>query len=140
MRDKLIKYIGFFVAILGLITLEMTSNNYQKAINTYQQLYDNLQTKYDELTIAYLEKEQCITYEVVATQTDYPAVFTNYYVGDGSSTNKTGSGLKTSDFEINSDGFYTYKGKVVVATATWEGINSDYGVLADVHDVPKGYT
>lgn len=43
--------------------------------------------------------------------------FTNYHLGDGSSGTTTASGLKIKDFEVNDDGMYTYKGKVVIATA-----------------------
>lgn len=45
-------------------------------------------------------------------------IFTNYYVGDGSnSADITASGLTSKDFEVNAEGFYTYEGKVVIATA-----------------------
>ena len=44
---------------------------------------------------------------------------TNYYVNDKyNSKIITSSGLTTDDFEINSLGWYTYKGHVVIATAT----------------------
>lgn len=43
-------------------------------------------------------------------------LFTNYYLDDGS-RDMTASGLNTKDFGINNQGFYTYQGKVVLATA-----------------------
>lgn len=44
---------------------------------------------------------------------------TSYWTGDGcGSGSTTGSGLKTKDFQVNEKGWYTYKGRVVVATAT----------------------
>ena len=43
---------------------------------------------------------------------------TSYYTGDSTgSGSTTASGLQTKDFQINEKGWYTYKGKVVVATA-----------------------
>lgn len=50
-------------------------------------------------------------------------LFTNYYQGDGSSGTTTASGLTTSDFDINDKGFYTYQGKVVLATANTTRLN-----------------
>lgn len=62
----------------------------------------------------------------------HEAYFTNYYVNDATgSTNRTGSGKKTSDFMVNENGWYTYDGKVVLAGATYEGLKSNYGVLAN---------
>lgn len=50
-------------------------------------------------------------------------IFTNYYLGDGSSGETTASGKKISDFDVNEDGFYTYEGKVVLATANTTRLN-----------------
>ena len=44
-------------------------------------------------------------------------IITNYYHGDGSSGTVTASGKKISDFEVNEQGYYTYEGYVVIATA-----------------------
>lgn len=45
-------------------------------------------------------------------------IFTNFYTNDSTgSTNITYSGLTTDKFGANSDGFHTYEGKVVLATA-----------------------
>lgn len=44
---------------------------------------------------------------------------TSYYTGDGTNSGSiTASGKKTSDFKINDKGWYTYKGKLVIATAS----------------------
>ena len=50
-------------------------------------------------------------------------IFTNYWNGDGSSSNVTASGLKTSDFTLNSKGWWTFQGKVVLATANSNRLN-----------------
>lgn len=49
-------------------------------------------------------------------QNSYTTRMTSYYPSETS--NCTGSGLCTWDFEINDKGWYTYQGKLVVATAT----------------------
>lgn len=50
---------------------------------------------------------------------------TSYYTGDETgSTHKTGSGISTSEFEVNDKGWYTYEGKLVFATATNACLNS----------------
>lgn len=57
---------------------------------------------------------------------------TSYHPGDGClSGTKTGSGLTINDFstmKIGNKNVYTYKGKVVVATATEELLKSGYNV------------
>lgn len=51
--------------------------------------------------------------------TTYETRMTSYYPNDGPGTGSiTGSGLGPNDFEINEHGWYTYQGKLVVATAT----------------------
>ena len=68
-------------------------------------------------------------------------VFTNYYTGDRcGSTAKTGSGLTTDQFKVNELGFYTYNNKVVVASATYQGLNSSYGVLERYSEPLDGIT
>lgn len=76
-------------------------------------------------------KESKSTKTVVVVEPHQDVMFTNYFVGDGSTTSKTGSGLSTNDFEINEYGFYTFNDKVVLATATEEGLQSSFGVLVN---------
>ena len=68
---------------------------------------------------------------------------TSYYPGDGClSTNKTGSGLTTSDFstmKIGNKSVYTYKGKIVVACATQELKKSGYSVKGAQSQQVKHY-
>lgn len=52
---------------------------------------------------------------------------TSYYTGDSTGSGSvTGSGLKSSDFQVNEHGWYTYQGKLVVATATTYLLNYGY--------------
>lgn len=55
---------------------------------------------------------------------------TSYYpVG---TSNHTGSGLETKDFQVNEKGWYTYQGKLVLAGATVY-LKSRYGEKTDKH-------
>ena len=57
------------------------------------------------------QNEYTITYE-------YETRLTSYYPRGNVVTNTTASGLTIEDFELNENGWYTYNGKLVVATAT----------------------
>lgn len=49
----------------------------------------------------------------------YKYRLTSYYPGDSCNSGQcTGSGLCTKDFQVNKYGWYTYKGKLVLAAAT----------------------
>ena len=49
----------------------------------------------------------------------YETRLTSYYPNDGPGTGSiTGSGLGPSNFEVNDKGWFTYQGKLVIATAT----------------------
>lgn len=60
-----------------------------------------------------LETLQKSVYPVNSTE----VLFTNYGLWDKHSGRTTASGLTISDFETNDQGWYTYKGMVVLATA-----------------------
>lgn len=50
----------------------------------------------------------------------YTTRMTSFYTDDECNTGSvTASGLTTNDFSINSNGWYTYQGKLVVATASY---------------------
>lgn len=56
---------------------------------------------------------------------------TSYHQQDGSSGSCTGSGKCVSDFQINNKGWYTYEGKLVLAGATKECLNSKSGACGN---------
>lgn len=67
-------------------------------------------------------------------QTSYETRMTSYYADDGYETGTcTGSGLCISDFQVNENGWYTYQGKLVVATATTYLANQGWYVGNGVH-------
>ncbi len=54
---------------------------------------------------------------------------TSYYTGDNTNSGSyVGAGIHTREFKINSKGWYTYKGKLVLAGATEELLRSGYSV------------
>jgi hypothetical protein len=65
---------------------------------------------------------------------------TNYYIGDSTgSGNATSSGLRIKDFQTNKLGWYTYKGFVVVASATYRCLNAKSGACAKFKTLPEDY-
>lgn len=70
-----------------------------------------------------------------------PVLLTNYYVGDNTgSGSTTSSGLSVNDFQINDLGWYTYKGKIVVAAATYVCLRASTGACAKYKTLPEGYS
>ena len=68
------------------------------------------------------------TEPVVITENVSEYRLTSYYTDDSTGSGKcTGSGLCVSDFKVNEQGWYTYQGKLVMAAATNECLNSHYG-------------
>ena len=61
----------------------------------------------------------------------YTTRMTSFYPAEGEIT--TGSGLTPSDFGINEQGWYTYNGKIVIATATPYLLNNGFGLGEGVH-------
>ncbi len=61
----------------------------------------------------------------------YTTRMTSYYPEEGEK--QTGSGLEPKDFEVNEHGWFTYQGKLVVATATTYLANQGWRVADGVH-------
>lgn len=95
----------------------------------------------NEKTVQSVEENNIQNTEIVQNQaeqtstelTTYETRMTSYYPNDGPGTGSiTGSGLGPNDFEINEHGWYTYQGKLVVATAT-DYLISRFGLGDGVH-------
>ena len=71
-------------------------------------------------------------------QNSYTTRMTSYYSGEAGSGECTGSGLCTSDFEVNDKGWYTYQGKLVVATATPYLLKYGFNLADGVHTYRYG--
>lgn len=64
----------------------------------------------------------------------YETRMTSFWADDGSGTGEcTGSGLCSWDFGVDEHGWYTYNGKLVVATATTYLANQGWTVADGVH-------
>lgn len=62
---------------------------------------------------------------------------TSYYTGDSTNSGDwVGAGINTSKFQVNEKGWYTYKGKLVLAGATNECLNSQNGAC-NKWNIPK---
>lgn len=100
------------------------------------QLQDKIQTLNADLEAKYIEQERIKSY--TKTQT---VLLTNYYVGDSTDSGAwTAAGLSTKDFETNELGWYTYKGFVVLATATYSCLRTFTGPCAQYKSIPNGYS
>ena len=75
----------------------------------------------------------------VPQSSSYTTRMTSYWADDGYGTgNCTGSGLCSWDFEVNDKGWYTYDGKLVVATATTYLANQGWYLADGVHTYKYG--
>lgn len=64
--------------------------------------------------------------------------FTSFWPDDGSGS-MTASGLGVEDFGTNAQGWFTYQGRVVVAAATEECLESTAGACRKYSKLPEGY-
>lgn len=81
-----------------------------------------------------LVEEEPVVEEVQEVPSSYTTRMTSFWSNDGYGTGEcTGSGKCSWDFEINDKGWYTYGGKLVVATATTYLANQGWYVAPNVH-------
>lgn len=80
--------------------------------------------------------EEVIEKVVEEPEYSYTTRMTSYYPEED--TDCTGSGLCSWDFETNEFGWYTYQGKLVVATATMYLLNEGFTLYEGVHTYKYG--
>lgn len=86
----------------------------------------------DEVEEEYIEPvEETYVEPVVEVSNEYTTRMTSFYPAESSDC--TGSGLCSWDFGINENGWYTYNGKLVVATATQYLANQGWYLAPGVH-------
>lgn len=91
-----------------------------------------VEENYEEET--YIEPEYIPEYVPEYLPSTYETRMTSFWAADGSGTGEcTGSGLCSWDFGVNEYGWYTYNGKLVVATATTYLANQGWAVADGVH-------
>lgn len=102
--------VGVYISTIlskDTVTLEVTAN--QNTVKLVEQQDEVIEEEVEEIVEEVKEpKNTSMKYRM-----------TYYYTGDGTNSSSiTASGKTTSDFSTNSRGWYTYKGKLVVATAS----------------------
>lgn len=86
----------------------------------------------EEIEEEYIEPVEEIYVEpVVEVSNEYTTRMTSFYPAESSDC--TGSGLCSWDFGVNENGWYTYNGKLVVATATQYLANQGWYLAPGVH-------
>lgn len=86
----------------------------------------------EEVEEEYIEPvEETYVEPVVEVSNEYTTRMTSFYPAESSDC--TGSGLCSWDFGVNENGWYTYNGKLVVATATQYLANQGWYLAPGVH-------
>lgn len=111
-----------------VIKREYISDRYEKKIYTSEEY--QLQNELDY----YLEQKKIEEQrKLLESRKTYETRLTSYYVGDNTETSiTTGSGLDINDFQVNDKGWYTYNGKLVLATATNYLLNYGFNLADNV--------
>lgn len=104
------------------------------------QVFANVTNTVDSVEeIVETKEEVAVEEPVVEVPKSKQYRLTSYYTEDGYGTGScTGSGKCTKDFQVNSKGWYTYKGKLVVAAATYECLNSKSGACGKWNSPKEG--
>lgn len=121
---------------VGAMALDKQLPRYYNNINNNSNASNN-----GTVVEAVIVAENSETSEITLPEDEPKAVrFTSYYIGDCSGSGaSTSSGLSVDDFEINEMGWYTYQGKVVLATATHQCLEAFTGACGKYDKLPDGY-
>lgn len=130
----LIAFILFLLASKIIFSIKTETveqhNKINKTYSKIEKIVDNMpknNTKIEK-SVETMPENDTISHSSV---TSYQTRLTSFYANDGYGTGScTGTGLCESDFQVNENGWYTYQGKLVLATATPYLLNYGYG-LAD---------
>lgn len=88
----------------------------------------------NQLVLDNIREDNEYSYEPINYSDTYETRMTSFWANDGYGTGDcTGSGLCSWDFGVNEHGWYTYNGKLVVATATTYLANQGWAVADGVH-------
>ena len=113
--------------ILMIISIVFTPTKIkkEKVVKNKEKIVEKEEKKEEQQPV--IEQPQ----EVVEQPTSYETRMTSYYPEEGE--NITASGLTPNDFETNENGWFTYQGKLVVATATQYLANQGWYLADGVH-------
>jgi len=88
----------------------------------------------NQLVLDNVREDNEYSYEPINYSSTYETRMTSFWAADGSGTGEcTGSGLCSWDFGVDEHGWYTWNGKLVVATATTYLANQGWFVADGVH-------
>ena len=135
------------IAIILILAIISALNKPQTAKNTqHKEIIKKEEKPVREQINSVLEDEPKIEENVVEEKVEeqeppkveisntYTTRMTSFWANDGYGTGScTGSGLCEWDFQVNDKGWYTYNGKLVVATATTYLANQGWFVADGVH-------
>ena len=129
----LIAFILFLLAskIIFSIRTETVEqhNKINKTYSKIEKIVDNMpksNTKIEK-SVETMPENDTISHSSVIS---YTTRLTSFYANDGYGTGScTGTGLCENDFQVNENGWYTYQGKLVLATATPYLLNYGYGLV-----------
>ena len=139
-KDKLKKKVKVILAIILLILAIISIKG---ILNSHRRVKDTKivqSTKKEEKPVKMEinneledneQEEEYVEETYVETSNTYTTRMTSFYPAESSDC--TGSGLCSWDFGVNEHGWYTYNGKLVVATATQYLANQGWYLADGVH-------
>ncbi len=111
-------------------TLEITIDEKQEDAETIKSEEIQNEVEIQDANI----QENASYQEPISVDTSYITRMTSFWANDGYGTGEcTGSGKCSWDFQINEKGWYTWQGKLVVATATTYLANQGWYTAPGVH-------
>lgn len=117
-------------------SLEMTKNDISDDFDENLEIpsREELEIKRKYQPIGIVEPEPIVEKTQEQISNSYTTRMTSFWSNDGYGTNEcTGSGKCSWDFGVNEKGWYTYQGKLVVATATTYLAKQGWKVNTGVH-------
>lgn len=137
MKRKLKDWVKIVIAFILFLLASIFIFSYRKEIRNIKDSHTKIEkivkileenNNKMENIVETVPENNNISQSIVAS---YQTRLTSFYANDGYGTGScTGTGLCESDFKINENGWYTYQGKLVLATATPYLLNYGYS-LAD---------
>ena len=135
---KRIKWGNIYITFIVIATIiTATVERIQNKPTESEQSFSEYKTTQTEQTVAHEEKIHEIE-EVEEEELEYRMTY--YYTNDPTGSTKiTASGITTDQFKINQHGWYTYNGKLVIATAnkrllSWDKYKNSTQKMFNLYD------
>lgn len=104
-----------------------------------EEIKEDIKEEQKEIQEDQEEKKEEIKETKIVEQSNTDYRLTSYYTGDSTGSGEwVGAGIHTSKFEINANGWYTYKGKLVMAGATNECLRATKGACGNWNTRKEG--